>query len=75
MAGTLTAQVMAIKLATQYLTFEHWMILVPENLCPQKGSVIPKVARLTVRNMSLKNTLNIVTKMSFPAFHTPATEN
>lgn len=74
MAGTLTAQVTAIKLATQYLTFEHCMILAPENLCPQKASVIPKVARLTVRNMSLKNIPSIVAMMSFPAFHTPATE-
>lgn len=61
-------------LATQYLTFEHWMISVPENLRSQRASVIPKAARLTVRNMSLKNTPNIVTKISLPAFHTPATE-
>lgn len=50
------------------------MILVPEYLCPQKASVIPKIARLTVRNMSLKNTPHIITKMSLPALHTPATE-
>lgn len=40
MVCKLTADVMAIKLATQYLTFEHWINLVPEDLRSQTANVI-----------------------------------